>query len=92
MNASSLKSGSVDKIELLAMVLDIIEAAERSAARHEFEHEFVQAVELTADALHRFADAKRNLLDGLPADYPTDILERHTRLLKLRKRSQRSFV
>lgn len=79
----------MDKAQLLTLVLDVIAATERAAPLGAAEYEFVHDLELTADALLRFAEAKRNVLDGLPSDSPVEILERHSTVLKLRNQSHK---
>lgn len=77
----------VNKVELLAMLLDILNGTERDAITPEAEYEFLHAIDLTADALSYYAETKRLALEGLPCELPADILDRHTRILRLRAKS-----
>lgn len=76
----------LDKVELLAMLLDVLQASELEWTSAEAEYEYIHALDLTADVLNRFAEAKRHALEGLPATYPQDLLRQHTQMLRTKNR------
>ena len=76
----------LDKVELLAMLLDVLQASELDLTTAEAEYEYIHALDLTAEVLNRFAEAKRHTLEGLPATYPQDLLRQHIRMLRAKNR------
>ncbi len=80
----------VDKAELLALLLDVLMAAEAKMTNREpeAEYEFIHALDLTADALTRVAEAKRQMFEGVSSAHPYDILQQQIRLLRLRNRAR----
>lgn len=87
MNHSLLPAeSSLGKVELLALVLDVLQAAELELASAEAEYDYIQALDLTADALNRLAEAKRHSLAGLPGMYPQDLIKQHIKMLRARHR------
>ena len=80
----------VDKAELLALLLDVLMAAEAkmTSGEPEAECEFIHALDLTADALTRVAEAKRQMFEGVSSAHPYDILQQQIRLLRLRNRAR----
>ena len=80
----------IDKAELLALLLDVLMAAEAKMTRGEAEaeYEFIHALDLTADALTRVAEAKRQMFEGVSSAHPYDILQQQIHLLRLRNRAR----
>lgn len=89
MVVKTLDDSRVSKVELLCLLMDVLTATERDHVSRDAELELLSALELTADTLVRFSQAKRYALDGLPTELPADILDRHTRLLRLRMTGER---
>jgi len=82
----------LDKVDLVAMLLDVLQATENDVTSAEAEYEYIHALDLTADALVRVAEAKRYMLEGLPGDHPGDVLKRHIQTLRLRSHTRQKVA